>query len=153
MRSGLRRGMRRALGVCVVAAFVIAHTGCSNTAHQSATGPGGGGSCGSVVQGPTPPAGQADSLIIAGTVAPECQFSCAVGTGLPVTAIVKDAFGTILTNQTVTWVSSNPGVIAVSGKGLTAAGYIGQISCNGLGTVTVSAVDQQLEASVNVVSQ
>jgi len=144
--------MRTVMSATVVGAFVLALAACSNGSHSS-TGPGGGTCSSPPPPGATPPAGQPDSLTIAGATAPACQFSCAIGLSIPIRAIVKDAYGTTLTNQTVTWVSSDPTIVEVFGKGLTQTGYLGLATCINPGSATISAVDGPLQASVTVVSQ
>jgi hypothetical protein len=135
-------------------AIAILQVGCFNSVDRSATGPGGSGPCASEPPpGPTPPAGQPDSLYIAGTTTSSCQLSTFVGTAVPLAAVVTDAFGTVLTNQTVTWATSDPTTVIVAGEGLTQAGYVGSADCQATGSATVSATDGVLETSVTILCQ
>lgn len=153
MALAMGRGRRAAVSAVGMAAFVLAQVACSNSS-QSSIGPGGGGPCNSAPPpGPTPPAGQPDSLYISGASAPACQFSCGLGLSIPITAIVTDAYGTRLTNQNVTWTTSDASIIGVVGKGLTQTGYLGLATCLTAGSATVAAVNGPLEASVSVASQ
>jgi hypothetical protein len=141
------------IAIGAATAFAITLVACANGSRGTATGPGGGSCSSAPPSGPTPPAGQPDSLTIEGASAPTCDFSCSPGAGVPLLAVVTDVDGTKLTNQTVTWVSSNPSVASVVGRGLTTAGYVGSVDCLTVGSTSVSAVDQTLQASVTINSQ
>jgi hypothetical protein len=151
LMSGRRE--RATTGAIVLAALTIGSAGCGR--RSTTTGPTesvGGCASNSPQNGP-PPAGQADVVVIQGATPPNCEVSCFIGASIPLLAIVKDVNGTILLNQTVNWLSSNTATATVVGRGLTASGYIGGVTCVGPGTSAVSAVDGDLEASVSVESQ
>lgn len=152
----MRRAPRAALSLGLATGLVLASATCSNAVARSTTGPAGGsgGSCSSgPPPGGTPPPGQPDVITIAGVQPPSCQLSCLAGTGIPVLAVVKDVNGTVLENQTVTWVSSNTNVVSVTGRGLSNSGYVGSVDCNSQGQASISAIDSALEVTVTVISQ
>jgi hypothetical protein len=154
MAVNVRCISRTAISAALVAALTLVSVTCSNSISPNNTADGADqGNCesGPPPTGPPPP-GQPDEIIIQGATA-ACQLQCVSGTGIPVLAIIKDINGTVLTNQTVTWASSDPALISVAGKGLTNSGYIGSVSCLAPGTATISATDGALTVGVTIVSE
>jgi hypothetical protein len=66
-----------------------------------------------------------------------------VGVSAPLTAELRDANGTILAGRVVTWMSSQPDVVAVSATGVVSAVAAG-------GPVTITATSEAQEGSVSV---
>ncbi|PYP69160.1 MAG: hypothetical protein DMD41_17285, partial [Gemmatimonadetes bacterium] len=70
------------------------------------------------------------SSVASVTVSPS-SMSVAAGSTYQFTATLKDAFGTVLTGQPVTWATSDPSVATVNGSGL--------VTGVAAGTATISA--------------
>jgi len=122
-------------------------------AGNGGTGPGvTTGVCATVASSP-PPAGRPDSIYIAGAHPPSCQLTCVAGSNLPLTALVKDATGALLRNETVNWTSSDSNTVNVHPQGFTSSGYTAVINCFQPGTATVFASDGTLEVAAIVLSQ
>src|SRR2546425_4278617 len=87
---------------------------------------------------PSAPSGSVASV----TVSPS-SMSVAAGSTYQFTATLKDAFGTVLTGQPVTWATSDPSVATVNGSGLVTGAVAGTAtisatSCGVTDTATVT---------------
>lgn len=103
------------------------------------------GSCGGDGSDPLTPDPVPDPPPVASVTLGVSSVSLEVGEEVAVTAVLRDSSGAVLTDRTVTWSSSDPGVVAVSGSG--------NLRAEAPGEADVTASSEGRSASVSVTVQ